>query len=363
MVKRIILIYTFILFPFIVSGQITIGTGKPANLGSLLDLKQSNTIGANSTKGLLLPRVNLKDINYLYPMFAEGYDKNVEDLAHTGLTVYNVNNCFSEGVGPYAWDGEKWNLLIQQENSEVLTFEDQDGNPFLARQFGDAGIWMIQNLAARNYDTRRDSDDTSIHTDKDIKYPNNKESLFIEYPWMGVFYDYHTAINNSHSIVNSKRIQGMCPYGWHVPSSEEWGELENELIKNTQKYTTEKESYLSNGVPLQKLDTIAKNGNVKYGEKFRPMVLDPCPVPNTDTKINGVSLKNTHGGFAIRMVGAVDNNGAIDGYGIKAGFWLATKSTNGNTGRNRVYINSETFTHNNGGDMKRHYSIRCKKNE
>lgn len=364
MIKKIFIVCFLILLPFVSKGQVTIGTDKPANPGAILDLKQENTSGANSSKGLLLPRVHLKDLNNLLPMFEEGYDKNTEDPTHTGLTVYNINNCFSEGAGPYAWDGEKWNYLIQQDKSEILPFEDQDGNLFSARRFGVAGIWMIQNLAATKFDTNRDSYDKTINsTNVDFKYPDGKKHLTDKYPWMGVFYNFATAINGSISDVNSQRIQGICPHGWHLPSSREWGELENELIENTPLYTTEQKSYLDKEVPLQLVDTITLEGTMKYGERFRAAALDPCPIPDTETKIDGISLKNTQGGFAIRMIGSIKGDDSVDGYGIKAGFWVASRTPGQVTGRNRVYIYNETFINNNSGDPNRRYSVRCKKNE
>lgn len=180
---------------------------------------------------------------------------------------------------------------------------------------------------------------------------------------MGVFYDFQTATNTLQKStsfnVNGRLIQGICPHGWHVPSSDEWGQLENELIRNTSQYTSMTDNLIDNGVSLQ--TNIPISGEVPYGEKFRAAALSPCLVPLVNTEIKGVSLNAEQGGFAIRMVGAVTDKDVVDVYGAKAGFWVAT--SDGYNGRNRVYINAQNFINNNPGNTSRKYAIRCKKND
>ena len=97
-----------------IAAQITFGSLEAPQSGALLQLKNldnsSNNSPVNADKGLLLPRVDLEDIYNLYPMFPTGYDKNSEDLKHTGLFVYNTNEDLynGDGAGCYMWDGEKW---------------------------------------------------------------------------------------------------------------------------------------------------------------------------------------------------------------------------------------------------------------
>lgn len=352
-------------FSFTTKAQVTIGSTDAPNLGAILDLKQNNSSDINATKGLLLPRVDLESETYLYPMLPKNYDKTTEDTNHIGLIVYNSDDCTLEGNGTYVWDGERWIILYKEQNPDLYSFTDQDGNPFLARKFGDAGIWMVQNLSAKNYDTVRDSYDQNIYETISFKSPNNDETLTEAYPWMGLLYNFATATNNLTDINNTQRIQGMCPHGWHVPSSAEWGELENEMIQHTNQYTSLTETYASNGVALQ--GTPPVTGNNEYGAQFRSAMLSPCTVAGkTDITIEGVSRRDIHGGFAIRMTGAILANGSVDGYGIKGGFWVASLTSTPSepkTGRNRVYIYNQNFVNNNAGDLGRYYAIRCKKNE
>lgn len=88
------------------SAQVTIGSRIPAKTGALLDLKESNEIGSNSVRGLLLPRVNLQKIKQLAPENGDYTDKE----SHTGLVVYNLVRNIEEDLCPgvYIWSGDQW---------------------------------------------------------------------------------------------------------------------------------------------------------------------------------------------------------------------------------------------------------------
>ncbi|MBD8388168.1 FISUMP domain-containing protein [Dysgonomonas sp. BGC7] len=107
--------------------QVTIGSGIEPEKGALLDLKeQQKSDGTeNATKGLMLPRVNLSDLNKLFPMFTGAYDA-AEDPKHTGLTVYNLNKCFDTGAGKggqgvYVWSGTQWDYIGTAQNIQGST--------------------------------------------------------------------------------------------------------------------------------------------------------------------------------------------------------------------------------------------------
>jgi uncharacterized protein (TIGR02145 family) len=105
-------------------GQVTIGSNNPPNNGALLDLndqKPDATDNTTAKKGMMLPRVELSDLNKLYPMFNSGYAAG-EDKIHTGLMVYNLKQCdgkFARGV--YTWTGTEW---VQLTNNPILTGGD-----------------------------------------------------------------------------------------------------------------------------------------------------------------------------------------------------------------------------------------------
>lgn len=117
-------IFFFALISDTIQSQVTIGSNLEPVSGALLDLKENDTNGnslINSTRGLILPRVKLTHIDNLYPMFentsiagtpnseynTQAKKLNQDDL-HTGLIVFNMNECFPFGEGVYAWEKEKW---------------------------------------------------------------------------------------------------------------------------------------------------------------------------------------------------------------------------------------------------------------
>jgi hypothetical protein len=100
--KTVLLALTFIMMSVAsVNAQVIIGGDgiEDPHAGAILDL---SPLGAKKL-GLLLPRVELSDLNMLYPMFEGGYDP-AENAKHTGLTVYNTAEC----PGVYLWTGTAW---------------------------------------------------------------------------------------------------------------------------------------------------------------------------------------------------------------------------------------------------------------
>lgn len=115
--QRTTLILVHLLFLYLFSiylsqAQVTIGSLVEARETTVLDLKENNNDDYNSIKGLLYPRVELEQVDMLYPMFPATLDylsnKTAIDSKHTGLTVYNTSPTppFDEGI--YQWDGERW---------------------------------------------------------------------------------------------------------------------------------------------------------------------------------------------------------------------------------------------------------------
>lgn len=88
--------------------QVTIGSSNFPNPGSLLDLKETNVNGANSNKGLLLPRVLLEELESLSPAYKNSDADTIK--AHTGLVVYNMTDDLDKGLckGIYLWKENTW---------------------------------------------------------------------------------------------------------------------------------------------------------------------------------------------------------------------------------------------------------------
>jgi uncharacterized protein (TIGR02145 family) len=275
-------------------GQVTIGSGIEPIQGALLDLKevQQNDGSANSTKGLMLPRVELTDLNNLYPMFAAGYDA-MENAKHTGLIVYNIHEDACAGIprGVFVWNGSQWQALGNGSDgsgspTRVISLTDtRDGNQYLAGKFGDAGWWFLESLRYMPTDGSVALSTTSdTYTTKSFYYPDGKpENTYGNPPvsWeprQGLLYSWTAATNGQNlSEVNqgqvpgtvpgpeevetlyesaagakNGKIQGLCPVGWHVPSDRDWNQLEKEIYQHAEEYShytlAERETF-NNAIP------------------------------------------------------------------------------------------------------------------
>jgi len=93
------------------------------------------------------------------------------------------------------------------------TVTDYDGNIYNTINIGNQ-VWLKENLKSVHY-----SDGTSI---PDVLAYNNSDSLKQIY---GLLYTWNAAVRNS----TQPGVQGVCPCEWHVPTDQEWSELENYL--------------------------------------------------------------------------------------------------------------------------------------
>ena len=123
------------------------------------------------------------------------------------------------------------NCEKDSDNSSSFIVNDYDGNNYKTVQIGDQ-IWMAENLKATHY-----SDGTVIqlvedgtswyylgYTDKAMCYYNNSIANKSTY---GGLYTWAAAMKGAPSSTsNPSGVQGVCPDGWHLPSDDEWKELE-----------------------------------------------------------------------------------------------------------------------------------------
>jgi uncharacterized protein (TIGR02145 family) len=93
------------------------------------------------------------------------------------------------------------------------TVTDYDGNIYNAVTIGNQ-IWLKENLKSRHY-----FDGTEI---PDVLAYNNSDSLAQLY---GLLYTWYAAMKGT----TNPGAQGVCPCEWHLPTSDEWIELENFL--------------------------------------------------------------------------------------------------------------------------------------
>ncbi|MDH6355623.1 uncharacterized protein (TIGR02145 family) [Dysgonomonas sp. PH5-45] len=167
------LLLTVLLLSLSLRAQVTVGSSIPPTRTALLDLKARQTTAtipsANADEnitsalgdgGLLLPRVNLIDLNTMEPFIvktnADWLDSsNLLKYRLTGLMVYNVKDDETNGFTPgvYIWDGEKWGVKPINEVSpsivkqpEPFTFYEKGTETAIPLTFAIDGLgeWKYQ---------------------------------------------------------------------------------------------------------------------------------------------------------------------------------------------------------------------------
>lgn len=113
----------------LIHSQTTIGSALKPNAASILDLKEKDTNGANSTKGLMLPRVKIITLKPKVGELAKSLEAGSatwNELTHTGLMVYNMEAsnataCKGAYSGVYVWNGTEWDPIVVTNNTSKFT--------------------------------------------------------------------------------------------------------------------------------------------------------------------------------------------------------------------------------------------------
>jgi uncharacterized protein (TIGR02145 family) len=238
-----------------------------------------------------------------------------------------------------------------------LSVKDAHGNTYTAAQFGNAGVWMTQNLRTTT-DANGKTLSLGFGSDKDSKfynYPEGKEETFISHPEYGLLYTWAGATGRSAANAdetnspNQIRTQGICPDGWHLPSDYEWNQLEKVIaesalgVYSTTAATVFESSYST---------TTGYRG--AHGQKME----STTAVNNTGT--GGTSNAYTAKGFDALLVGSIIDSKA-NGYSMSAYFW-SSSSHNSSDAWYRGLNSSNHGTSRYNQPKNRMFSVRCKQN-
>lgn len=183
------------------------------------------------------------------------------------------------------------------------TVTDIDGNVYNTVQIGNQ-IWMKENLKTTHYSDGTPLVDGTgaggITEDYTTKYyfwynddPSNGDTYGALYTW--------AAIMNGASSSNSNpsEVQGICPTGWHIPSDDEWKELEIYL-----------------GMSQMDADAEGWRGTDEGG-KLKETGISHWSSPNTGA--------TDESGFTALPSGYRDSFGGFAGLGNETGFWSSTE--------------------------------------
>lgn len=251
----------------------------------------------NTDRSLTVPRVQTANVSTISEYTAVIGGK-VLDSGGSEITSYGV--CWAESPGPDI-DGEhisynegtgpffttimnlelstKYYVRAFAVNStglaygEEVTFRtnhlpltDIDGKVYPTVVIGEQ-VWMAKNLAVSRYADGsnvpfipEDEWWDSLRVDeKGYCFYNNSSSNLAIY---GALYSWEAAVNGQHSLgPGQQHIQGVCPDGWHLPSDEDWLELETHL-----------------GMPVEEAQSQGWRGNI--GGKLKSGGREHWLIPN-----------------------------------------------------------------------------------
>ena len=377
--------------------QVTVGSFEVPAPGALLQLKENANVtdgNANSNKGLLLPRVRLTTLNDISDISGATGQKT----EHTGLMVYNTNACLDASGGAdglYIWNGTKWELLgdLRLSNGVYTITDSRDGDVYLARNFGsEAGDWMLENM---RYDPNLYPDPNFVDynhlaaestTDKNYCYAETQETPYIVanhpsshwetrkkngllYTWMAATNGENiTGLNQGEGSGNTTpQFQGICPYGWHVPSDQEWNDLEKAIYNNPEEYSSFPSSDVFNPTSWNTAwDTHSgsfyRGSSTNVGHSHA-MIASCAPAMGSHFT-TGKSLPITEGGFGFMLSGYFSSG--VYGEGIYQSSSLNIIWTGSKAGGSKIWSRgisaswsgiARANSYNDGGI----YGVRCKK--
>lgn len=242
--------------------------------------------------------------------------------------------------------GNVWGTAVVRHKEKANVYKE-----FYSSYFGNAGRWMITNVAASAYDGITVVPNLTVRGDSSpiipyMVYPQenygdnlSSSAYYNQHPEYGYLYNYPAASGRS----NLEKPQGICPQGWHLPNEDEWMELRTVIEADPARYAL---NYTTNTAAAM----------INACEQFAGGAI-------------GLSKPLSEGGFNIFLMGYAfdlkDGRG-IDMQEIKGAsvFWTSTLLQTGPD------ISSSTFVYDNTTNVfplsyfkDSFLSIRCKKND
>lgn len=289
-------------------GKIAVGTIIPEG-SSIFEI-------SSSTEGILIPRMT-------------SIQRDVIPNPAEGLLIYNTT------LDKFDYfNGNEWKTVLSTTSSSGSSAGgcgycsegviDYDGHYYSTIKIGDQ-CWMAENLKSVYY-----ADGTAISGH--YAYQNDESLTFS----LGRLYDWDAVMNGaSSSTANPSGVQGICPQGWHVPSDEEWKELEKTM-----------------GMDQTEVDKFGWRGNHSEGKKLK------------DTEDSFFWYTNDGGtnssGFTALPGGYRTYEGLYWYSFMNAYFWSCTADVTGQAWA-RVLDESHDGVHRYNPGIQDGFSVRCLK--
>ena len=227
------------------------------------------------------------------------------------------------------------------------TVTDVDGNVYNTVLIGEQ-CWMRENLRTTQYANGTPialGTDTSTTTPFRY-YPNNSNSTDITF--YGYLYNWPAVMNDAASSnANPSGVQGVCPDGWHVPSTAEWESLMTYMNSQSQ-YVCQ--TYWTNSFAKSLADSVAWATNTR-----------PQPSCTVGYNLN----ENNATGFSARPAGymSIDFKTPYSlkpiNFGNNALFWSATETEPGTVGGYNIEYSNPSFFSSTTPSKYYGRSVRC----
>ena len=226
-----------------------------------------------------------------------------------------------------SFPGNSWAMYFNCEPPQGCgqPFVDpRDGQSYNTVLIGDQ-CWMAENL---NIGVRINANQVSSNNGIIEKYCYDNDPANCD--TYGGFYRWDEMLNYN----NSQGTQGICPDGWHIPTDEDWNNLEGAFDSQY-------------GIGDPEWNNIGWRG------------LDAGYNLKSTTSWTGAGNGSNISGFSVLAAGYYDHNRYYDSMGEYATFWTSTTAPNG------IWIHRFWDDHNDahrGYEFGHGRSVRCIKN-
>ncbi len=252
----------------------------------------------------------------------------------TGLqpeTTYYVRAYATNSAG--TGYGDQVKFTTEQRDHSTGTVIDIDGNVYKFITIGDQ-LWMMENLRT----TRYRNGDVIPHITEDTEWHNLYTGAWAYYENDPANDDTYGKLYNWYAVADQREI---CPPGWHVPSDDEWKQLETYL-----------------GLSQQGADEEGSRGT-NEGGKIKSTRTVPDPHPRWNSPNTGATNES---GFSALPGGYRSLNGDFGGKGNNAYFWPSLPGFSKMFSWNRQLSFNESVISRNRFDKRSGFSVRCVRN-
>ena len=288
---------------------------------------------------------NLKSGNYVCRMYQDASnsfcrpDTIAVNVIHTTCTVLSST------------DNER-TYATNSTSAIIDSVWDHQGNRYAVVEIG-GRCWMRENMRATT--TPNHPNDNIVTDNLTSEYNSRKAYWYNNDPGndsrYGLLYNWCAAADSTNSVNNNNspwsctldpNERGICPEGWHLPTHQEWQEMEDAV----------------NG-------SVASNTGNNYYGNYAALLVGGCDwqSSNTGSHPGGYSASNNWGAsnFAAMPAGQFNGSSMADS-SYKALFWTATEGSTNSQAYQRTIEYNKAGVLRTALDKSQGLSVRCVRN-